>query len=271
MTAYAYVAAVFDRYGGSILTVLAFLLLVAQTRWPLRRPTQDFRARLVTNLVVGLPGLAVLRLLMIPAFVALAMWNAQQWHLGVNALYSFPDWLEGAIAFVLLDGFIYVWHVLAHKVPLLWRFHLVHHTDLDLDLLTAFRFHAGELLLSLLFRGAAVVLTGASPLTVLVYEVVFEACTSFHHSNWRLAKGVERVLNWVIVTPPMHGVHHSIVPAERDSNWGTVFSFWDRLFGTFRRQPPQADIIIGEAPYQKLSELTAGHLLAMPFRRRRGQ
>src|SRR5690242_4770719 len=123
-------------------------------------------------------------------------------------------WVHGVLTFLLMDYLLYVWHVLSHKVPLLWRFHNVHHTDLDLGVSTAIRFHFGEMFLTGIFRTAGVILFGAGPVAVLVYEIVFEAAVAFQHSNWKLPYPLERALTWLVITPRMHGIHHSIVPGE---------------------------------------------------------
>ncbi len=216
---------------------------------------------------MAIPAFGLLRFAFIPVMVWLAIMNKQHWHFGLNYLYTLPAPVEGIIAFLGLDYFIYLWHRLTHRVPLLWRFHLVHHTDLDMDVSTAIRFHFGELFFSIFFRGASVILMGTSPLTVLIYEIVFEACTNFHHSNWRLPLRAENTINKLLITPRLHGIHHSTIIAERNSNWGTVFSFWDRLHQTLFLHKKQTDVVIGEAPYRDENELTIGKLLLMPFRK----
>jgi sterol desaturase/sphingolipid hydroxylase (fatty acid hydroxylase superfamily) len=178
-------------------------------------------------------------------------------------------WLMFMIGFVLMDWAYYWWHYAMHAVPLLWRFHNVHHTDLDLDVTTAARFHFGEIIASVPFRVIVVVLFGIAPVTLLVFEILFESASLFHHSNWRLPLALERRLNRVIVTPRMHGIHHSIVRCETDSNWGTIFSWWDRLHRTLRVDLRQDELEIGVAPYRDERELTLTHLWAMPFRAQR--
>lgn len=257
---------IFNSYGLPVLALLIVAFFLLETKLPLRKPVQKRWQRIIINVSMALPAFGLLRLLFVPAMVWIAYKN-QSWHFGLNYLYQLPLWLEAGIAFIGLDYFIYLWHVLTHKVPLLWRFHLVHHTDLDLDVSTAVRFHFGELFFSIFFRGASVLITGALPLTVLVYEIVFEACNNFHHSNLRLPLKIEKVLNAFLVTPRMHGVHHSVISTERNSNWGTVFSFWDRLHNTFQLHKTKQPLVIGEAPYQDKKELTVFTLLAMPFRK----
>jgi sterol desaturase/sphingolipid hydroxylase (fatty acid hydroxylase superfamily) len=189
----------------------------------------------------------------------------QDIHFGLNYVYILPAWTELAIAFLLLDYTNYLWHLLNHKLPFLWRFHLVHHTDRDLDVTTAFRFHFGEMIGSVFYRGAAVFIIGASPLTVLIYEIAFEAATQFHHSNAKLPFQFEKILNKLIVTPRMHGIHHCVVRAEADSNYSVIFSFWDRIHKTIDLNKRQEDIVTGVPSYSDPQELTIGFLFRLPF------
>jgi sterol desaturase/sphingolipid hydroxylase (fatty acid hydroxylase superfamily) len=191
--------------------------------------------------------------------------NNQDWQFGLSYWLVAPVWMENILAFLLLDYSNYIWHILLHKLPILWRFHLVHHTDLDLDITTAFRFHFGEMLGSILFRGAAILIIGASPIMVLIYEIVFEAATQFHHSNTKLPFRLERFLNYLIVTPRMHGIHHSMVKRETDSNYSVIFSFWDRIHKTVRLNIHQDEIVTGVPAYADERELTIGKLLKLPF------
>jgi sterol desaturase/sphingolipid hydroxylase (fatty acid hydroxylase superfamily) len=168
-----------------------------------------------------------------------------------------------------MDYTTWVWHRLNHQVPLLWRFHGVHHTDLDLDVMTSFRFHFGELTLSLGYRALQIAVIGVDPLILVVYEIVMDAATTFHHSNINLPLGLERGLNVVIVTPRMHGIHHSIVERETNANWSVVFSGWDRFHRTLRLDVPQDALVIGVPAYRSPGELTFGNLLVLPFRPQR--
>jgi len=168
-----------------------------------------------------------------------------------------------------MDYVYWWWHWANHMVPFFWRFHNVHHTDLDMDVSTAARFHFFEMIFSAAFLSVAVIAFGIVPMMLVMFFFVFEAATLFHHSNWRLPIGLERTLNCVVVTPRMHGVHHSIVQRETNSNWGTIFCWWDRLHRTLRRDIPQDQIVIGVAAYRDEKELTIGRLLALPFRKQR--
>lgn len=257
--------AILDHYGGPALLAIVCLLLVLEYRRPLRRWVQKFFRRTAINAGVSVPAFLVLRLGLIPAELAAAYW-AREAHFGLLNVLPISPWLHGVLTFLLMDYVLYVWHVLSHKVPLLWRFHNVHHTDLDLSVLTAIRFHFGEMILSGVFRVAGVWLLGAGAVAVLVYEVIFEASVAFQHSNWRLPYRLERALVWVIITPRMHGIHHSIVRAETDSNFTNLFSVWDRLHGTLRLNVPQQQITIGVPTYRAEDELGIFRLLLLPFR-----
>ena len=259
---------ILDICGGPILFALFAALLFLEYRWSLRLWVKAFLRRLLTNAMVALPTFLVMRLALIPAIVAAAYW-AQQHEFGLLYLLPFPVWLHAVLAFLLLDYSLYVWHVLSHKVPLLWRFHNVHHTDVDLSVSTAIRFHFGEMVLSGIFRTAWVLLIGAGPLVVLVYEVVFEASVAFHHSNWRLPYRLERLLSWVIVTPRMHGIHHSVVRRETDSNYSNLLNVWDRLHRTIRLNVRQDEITVGVPGYRDGHDLSVLGLLTLPFRRQR--
>ena len=257
-----------DQIGAPILTGLFVVLLFVERRWPLRHRVDGWLRRLLINLMVAGPSFLVLRLLLIPAVVAVAAW-AEARDLGLLRLFELPPLVAGGVAILFLDYTMYWWHWLNHRVPLLWRFHHVHHSDLDLDVSTAFRFHFGEMLLSVAARAIQVVLVGASPIAVLAYEIVLEASTEFHHSNSRLPLRLERVLSWLIMTPRAHGIHHSIVPREMNSNFSNFLMLWDRLHRTLRLNVRQDEIIVGVPDYRDARELGLISLLLMPFRRQR--
>lgn len=173
------------------------------------------------------------------------------------------------LAFLLLDFTFYYWHRLNHRIPFLWRFHNVHHIDMDLDVSTALRFHFGEITLSILFRVLQLAVIGASAETFLVFETCFEAAAQFHHSNWRLPFRVERLLNELIVTPRMHGLHHSVVEEETNSNYSTIFCWWDRLNGSFRMITETHSVTIGVPAYHDPASQGIVRLLLLPFERQR--
>jgi sterol desaturase/sphingolipid hydroxylase (fatty acid hydroxylase superfamily) len=178
-------------------------------------------------------------------------------------------WAEFALSFLLMDLGFYYWHAANHRVPILWRFHNVHHIDPDLDVTTALRFHFGEIALSSGFSLLAISLIGMSGWAFAVYQLVFQAEILFHHSNLRLPIGFERLLSKVIVTPRMHGIHHSQVRRENNSNFGTVFTWWDRLHRTLGLNTPQSEIVIGIPGYSREEDNRPANALLMPFQKQR--
>ena len=255
---------VFDWIGIPVLVVIFWILFLVESKFNLRKRVQNKWHRSFINSIVSIPSFILLRFLFLPVMIWLSIQN-EKIHFGVNYLYELPAWTEAVIAMLIFDYTNYLWHILNHRIPFLWRFHLVHHTDLDLDISTATRFHFGEMIGSVFFRGAFVFLSGAAPFTVILYEIIFEAATMFHHSNTRLPVRFEKVLNKIFVTPRMHGIHHSIIKSETDSNYSVIFSIWDRLHKTAKLNIHQDDVVIGVPAYNDKQELTAGYLLKLPF------
>jgi len=200
------------------------------------RPYRQLRItkskRWLSNLSLVALNTVLLRLLFPTASVGLAL-HASQSGLGVFNWLSLPPVLELAAAVVLLDLIIYLQHRLFHAVPVLWRFHRMHHVDLDFDVTTGLRFHPGEIVLSQLIKFAAIAGLGASPLAVLIFEVVLNVSSMFSHSNVHLQDALDRGLRRLIVTPDMHRVHHSCKRHEYNRNFGFNLSCWDRLLGTY--------------------------------------
>lgn len=247
---------------------LFLALFLLERALPLRRPRHPGLRRWVVNLSISALALGTAFALVRPAATA-AMEASESWRFGLLQWIELPPALAFVVAVLLLDLTFYFWHFANHRVPLLWRFHLVHHIDPDVDVSTAFRFHFGEVALSAGFRIVQILLIGAPPLTVAVYELIFQANTLFHHSNVQLPIRVERLLNHVLVTPRMHGIHHSMVQRENTSNFSVVFAFWDRLCSTLILNVPQQEIVIGIPAYETGSDNRLGALLPLPFRRQR--
>ena len=249
---------------GAVIALSA--LFVAETRWPLRHHVRPRGERLAVNTAVAVIAALVVRLAVVPVGLAVAD-AAQRGGFGLLHWLAAPAAVTWTVALLLLDYTMYLWHRLNHRVPALWRFHLVHHTDLDLDVSTALRFHAGELFLSCGWRAAQVAVIGPPTALVLVFEVVFEAATAFHHSNWGLSPALDRTLTSIVVTPRMHGIHHSTVEAETNSNWSVMFSWWDTLHRTRRREREgETRLVIGLPAYR--TPLGVRDLMTLPFRRR---
>jgi len=251
------------------ITIGIFVALFAVEKFfPLRQTRTALAARLVINLAIS--GLAFLIALLVvkPSALHALDWASQK-SFGLIPLLRAPPWLQFTAGFLLLDLSFYYWHVLNHRFPLLWRFHNVHHIDPDLDVSTGFRFHFGEVLFSTVFRVAQISLLGPSFATLAAYELIFQANTLFQHSNLRLPIRLERLLNLVLVTPRMHGIHHSQVRPETNSNFGVVFCWWDKLHRTIGLNIPQAKIEIGIAGYSLPEDHRLWRALTMPFRKQR--
>ncbi|NUR33499.1 MAG: sterol desaturase family protein [Gemmatimonadaceae bacterium] len=258
--------------GWAVATTVALgvgALLWAERRRALRTPSPAARSegseRIVTNLVMAGLTAAVSTAAMAPVVAPLAE-RAERSRLGLTQRLPAQAWVRDAVAIVLLDYTLYWWHVLEHRVPWLYRFHQVHHADLALDTTTALRFHFGEFLASVPWRAAQVVLLGASPRALRVWQRLTMGSVLFHHSNARLPLRWERRLSQVMMTPRLHGIHHSIIIEEQDSNWSSGLSIWDRLHGTYRADVPQEDIEIGVAAYRAPDDVTLARSLVMPFR-----
>ena len=252
----------FDRWAGPVLAVAAVALLLLETTRPLRGRTRPRRERWRRNVLLAAPSLPAMRLTLLPAMVGLAQLAGPRRAARLAARLPAP--LRLALEVLLLDYLAYTWHRLLHA-RLLWPLHRVHHSDLDMDLSTGARFHFGEMLASIPGRAGLPALLGVRPATVLAYEVVFEACTAFQHSNWRLPLAIERRLAPWLTTPRTHGIHHSMVRHETDSNFGIVFMLWDRLHGTIRLNVPQAAITIGLPAYRDPATQTVAQLLVLPL------
>jgi len=240
------------------------VLLLAERARPLRRPTLGKWRRVLINLAIGGLGGAALAIVYGPVVFG-SIERARGANFGLLRWIPLPGWLATVAAVALLDYTLWIWHWLNHRVPVLWRFHAAHHADLDLDVSTAFRFHVGELLLSVPFRALQVGFIGVDVPVLLFWEALLFVATEFHHSNLRLPLSFERWLRVGMITPRMHGIHHSIVPAEVNSNFGTLLSLWDRVHRTFLVGIRQSQIEIGLAEMRDPSRLGLLGSLAVPF------
>jgi sterol desaturase/sphingolipid hydroxylase (fatty acid hydroxylase superfamily) len=251
--------------GALALAALA-TLLVFEKRRPLRPRTESRIRRNARNLAFAtLSGLATSKAEK-PIVLGLArLVQRRRW--GLLKRVRLPAWLEVAAAVVLLDYTLYVWHVLTHRSRFLWRFHAVHHADLDLSATTALRFHFGEMLLSIPWRAAQVLVVGASPFSLTAWQTATLLAILFHHSDIELPLDVEMRLSRLVMTPRLHGIHHSILLEETDSNWSTIFTWPDSLHGTARtvRLAAPGEVTIGIPSPRDASELTLPRLVLMPL------
>jgi len=261
---------------GSVVRLISFLIvftLVACSEylWPRRRLTVSKALRWLHNLSIAAIDVGVVRLAapLLPVSVAV-MSCARGW--GIFNLLNPPYWLTFALTLLALDLLIYLQHRLFHRIPLFWRFHRMHHTDLDVDVTTGNRFHPVEIVLSLFIKTGAVILLGAPATAVLFFEIALNATSLFNHGNLRIPVAIDCWLRFGVVTPDMHRVHHSAIPQETDSNFGFNLPWWDRLLGTYRDQPKHGHdgIVIGLKEFRDPRQLGLLDLLLLPFRGRGG-
>lgn len=220
-----------------------------------------------SNVALGLANAAVVALAFAAATVAATEW-ARENSFGALRWLGIQGAAAAAAGFVLIDLWQYFWHRMNHASSFLWRFHAVHHADRELEASSGLRFHTGEIVLSSVARLAVLPILGVSIAHVLLYEAVLLPVVLFHHANVRLPEDADRRLRWLVVTPRMHWVHHSRHQPETDSNYSSVFSLWDRLFGSFRLSRDPGALRLGLADMRKRDWATLPGMLAMPFRRR---
>jgi sterol desaturase/sphingolipid hydroxylase (fatty acid hydroxylase superfamily) len=254
-----------------LLRVGAFLaVFVAMALWEMLAPrrSSEFsrRERWPHNIGLLVADIAVIRVVAPGAAIGVAiLGETNGWGL-LNSI-ALPPWLAITSAVVILDLLIYFQHVTFHAVPALWRLHRVHHADLDFDVTTGTRFHPLEILVSTGIKCAAVAAIGAPVSAVLLFEVLLNATAMFNHANVRMPRRVDRFLRWIVVTPDMHRVHHSVVHNESSSNFGFNAPWWDRMFGTYRAQPAGGHeaMTIGVDAFRAAEDLRLDHLLIQPL------
>jgi len=246
------------------LGALAGLILLERKR-PLRHERESKLRRNGRNLVVASLGALTAQLVETPVVRPLARFVERR-RFGLLKQLNLPRPLEIIAAVLLMDYTLYLWHVLTHRVPLLWRFHAVHHVDLDLDASTALRFHFGELAVSVPYRAAQIALLGVDAEALSCWQMFLSLSILFHHSNLRLPRDFESKLSWFLVTPRMHGIHHSNEPEEANANWSSGLALWDHIHRTFRLDKPQEEIYIGVKGIDAEERVRLPEILAQPFR-----
>ncbi len=217
-----------------------FGTLAVMALWEILAPRRALSVsksvRWLNNLGLVFFNSFLLRVIFPAAAVGMAAFtSAQGW--GVFNYYETPVWVALVVSVIALDFIIYLQHVMVHAVPALWRLHRMHHADLDFDVTTGARFHPVEILLSMVIKFSAIVVLGPPVVAVVIFEVLLNATAMFNHANVRLPLRLDGVLRWLVVTPDMHRVHHSVADDEANSNFGFNLPWWDRLFGTYRDQP----------------------------------
>lgn len=262
----------FILHNEKAIRLIAFLaIFTAMALWEVAAPRRERHLsrlrRWSGNLGVVVLNTLLLRVLFPTAAVGMAAY-AESMNWGLMHNIALPLWARVLISFVLLDLVIYLQHVMVHAVPMLWRLHRVHHADPEYDLTTGARFHPLEIVLSMLIKITTIAALGPPVAAVILFEVVLNGMAMFNHGNVRIPEPVDRLLRWVVVTPDMHRVHHSMVPSETNSNFGFNLSLWDRLMGTYQAQPKLGhigmEIGLRELQDPQLTTRLTG-ILAIPF------
>jgi sterol desaturase/sphingolipid hydroxylase (fatty acid hydroxylase superfamily) len=250
----------------AVFGVLLVLFTSLESLFPQKKRTQKRFHRWFSNFGVLVIGTALARLIVPLAPVAAAIW-VQSLGIGILNSVDISTLVSGVLTFILLDLLIYGQHRLFHSVPLLWRLHRMHHTDLDLDVTSGLRFHPLEILFSLTIKILAVCILGAPPVAVLVFEMVLNGTSMFNHSNLRIPLILERILRLFVVTPDMHRVHHSVIHREMNSNFGFNIPVWDRIFKTYLSSPSRGNsgMTIGLPIFRDERSIKLISLLVQPF------
>ena len=251
------------KYRLTIFLSVAFFLVILEFFYFYRIRVLDRKTRWTTNLLIILFDSIFLKILLPVGLFGVANWTAQH-NLGIFNYFKINSTSAAILTFIIFDLAIYYQHVFSHKWSLLWKFHQVHHTDPDLDVTTALRFHPGEMLYSLIFKVCLIICIGANPLSILVFEVVLNAMSMFNHANIHLPERFEKILRYIIVTPQMHIIHHSVLKKESDTNFGFNFSIWDYLFNSYT---PKflSDGKIGQKDFFDKDKQHFLYLLRQPF------
>lgn len=252
-----------DWLSGTVAIGVAALLLAGEFRRALRPKQREPKTRRnLRNLAVAAGAGVVMHYAERPIALSVSkIVSRRNW--GLAPLVTRNRTAQTLIAMAMLDYGLYVWHVLTHKVPFLWRFHLVHHIDLDLDASTALRFHFGEMLFSVPWRALQIAISGASPLALSIWQTSLFASILFHHSNLRLSIRVERVLSFLITTPRLHGIHHHANRTHANANWSSGLALWDLLHGTWRDTASAEPL--GVPAYQRIEDVALANCIVIPF------
>ena len=255
----------------SELRMYSFVILILcfaglELIWPRRATDKNSKYRRINNIfLLSINFIAVYLLVPLATFEAALF--ASQNEIGLLNFLSLPIFLNVILTIIIFDLLIYIQHVVLHKFSFLWRVHRVHHTDLELDVTTAIRFHPVEIVLSMFYKLAAVYIIGPVAFAIILYEIALNAAALFGHSNLFLNQKLDRMLRTVFVTPDMHRIHHSVARNETDSNYGNIFSIWDKLFKTYRALPEAGynDMVIGLEHFREPESGRVFQLLKNPF------
>jgi len=258
-----------DHFKTALTIAILVILWCLETWLPLYHGRRGSRLKHAgRNIAFALFNTVIVALTFSGMVAMVTAWS-QNHKFGLLHLLNLPLPVETGIALLGFDGWMYLWHRANHEIPFLWQFHRMHHTDREVDVTSATRFHTGELILSSVLRLLVLPLLGLELWQLVLYEVVLLPVIQFHHSNVNLPDRWDRLMRAIIVSPNMHRVHHSRVQLETDSNYSSIFSFWDRLARTFRLRENVLAIEFGLLEFDDLKWQTVLGMLRTPFRRRR--
>jgi sterol desaturase/sphingolipid hydroxylase (fatty acid hydroxylase superfamily) len=249
----------------SVFLGILIVMIGLENLFPARDRVQKRRPRWLTNFGLVVIDTVVIRLLFPVIAVGAAIWAEAQ-GLGLFNLLPLPVWFSILMAVIILDMMIYWQHVAFHKIPVLWRLHKIHHADRDLDASSGLRFHPVEIVISMVYKMAIVVLLGAPALAVIIFEILLNACAVFNHANVRLPNWIERPLRQIMVTPALHRIHHSVIERETNTNYGFSVIWWDKIFGSYTDKP-EGQLTLGLNEYQTDAPSRLWWSLTAPFRR----
>jgi sterol desaturase/sphingolipid hydroxylase (fatty acid hydroxylase superfamily) len=256
----------------SVIRLAAALgIFIVMVSWeaiaPKRAHNIDRQQRWPVNLGLALFNMVLMRFT-IGSLAYISAVMAAEHGVGLMNMLPMPTSVSIITTLLILDFAIYGQHIVMHKLPLLWRLHKVHHTDLEFDATTAVRFHPLEIVISMLYKAVCIVLIGGNPEAIIIFEIILNGAATFNHSNVKIPDKVDKILRWLIITPDMHRIHHSTEPTETDSNYGFSVSWWDRLCRTYTAEPkqPQNTMTIGLKAYRKQVELGFLRLMLIPFK-----
>lgn len=252
----------------SIAVGIFIVMVLWETAKPKRIQRIGRKQRWPINLGLAIGNMVLMRFTIGSLAYLCAVWAVEKGY-GLFNLWQLSSGITIIATLLILDFAIYAQHIVMHKIPVLWRLHKIHHTDLEFDATTAVRFHPVEIVLSMLYKVVCIVAIGAHPGAVIAFEIILNGCATFNHSNVTIPESIDNKLRWFLVTPDMHRIHHSAEPVETDSNYGFSISWWDRLCNTYIAHPkqPQDQLMIGLSAYRNQAELTFTGLLLMPFAR----
>ena len=241
-----------------------FFFLIIELIIPYRKASVPKFKRWLINLSLAIINIGVLKLIFAFLTISTAVYVTDR-QIGLLNMVQMPHWLKILVTIILMDLMGYIWHTLTHRIPVLWRFHRVHHTDLNMDVSTAVRFHVGEIILTAGVRVGVVYFIGGEYVGVFLFECILMLANQFQHSCLKVPKWFDSIFLVLFVPPSMHRIHHSVTLEERNTNFGAIFSIWDRMFGTLLTGVNQKQIWIGVDGHIQEKKLEIYHLVYMPF------